>query len=292
MLFRSNTPGGGGLYDYIKDMADPQPAMPAKSKTVNMDGDNDMRAKVPTTAVNQEDKHAEDDDEAGGSAVLFIPTEPLIIPSSDINIDFERRNKARYGMTMVTSVAHVWFNTFFEGNGPEQGGVPDESGTFEIEWEKMDGIKGSLRKGTKALDRLSVVWRFAGSRRNSVVVNEPARDEVVPEMQAADWKGGNQEAPELGKDLGLRTESPGTADVSKASSIKSAKGEEVEEMDDESVNMVRASGPGGEDLDPGTQPRSRAESSAPLVGSVPTQDDVNRGLDTASSTTANRGNTT
>lgn len=287
-VVEGNAPGGEGLYDYLKDMADPAPAPPAKSKTVNMDGSQDMHAQVPTTSVHEDDTNAELDDEAGGSAVLFIPREPLIIPSSDINIDFERRNKARYGMTMVTSVAHVWFNTFFEGNGPEQDGVPDESGTFEIEWEKMDGIKGSLRKGTKALDRLSVVWRFAGSRRNSVVINEPARDEEVPEMQAADWKGGNHEAPGLGKDLGLRTESPGTADVSKASSVKS-KVEEEEEMDDESVNMVKASGPDGEDLQPGTQPATRSHSPAPLLGSVSTQGGVDKGFDTASSTTPNRG---
>lgn len=292
-VVEGNTPGGSGFIDYIKDMADPQPAPPAKSRTVAMDGSMDqMKAKIPLQNVT--DNKEDQDDEAGGSAVLFIPSEPLIIPSSDINIDFERRNKARYGMTMVTSVAHVWFNTFFEGNGPEQNGVPDESGTFDIEWEKMDGIKGSLRKGTKALDRLSVVWRFAGSRRNSVVVNEPARDEEVPEMQAADWKGGNEEAPGLGKNLGLRKESPVSADVSKANSMTSKVEEEEEEGDDQSVNMVKASGPDGEDLrgTGGTEPPSRSDSPAPLVGSVPTQQAVDEGLNTASSTTPNRGDTT
>lgn len=45
--------------------------------------------------------------ESGGSAVIFRPSTRVVLPSNDINIDFERRNKAAYGWTMVTSVAHV-----------------------------------------------------------------------------------------------------------------------------------------------------------------------------------------
>ena len=45
--------------------------------------------------------------ESGGSAVIFRPSTRVVLPSNDINIDFERRNKATYGWTMVTSVAHV-----------------------------------------------------------------------------------------------------------------------------------------------------------------------------------------
>lgn len=96
---------------------------------------------------------------AGTGAVVFKPSSRVILPTSDINIDFERRNNAAYGWTMVTSVAHVWFNTFFEGNGPEQDGEADQDGLFEIDWDKMDGIKGSSRKGTRAFDRLAVVWK-------------------------------------------------------------------------------------------------------------------------------------
>ncbi len=61
------------------------------------------------------------DTEPGGAAVLFKPCAPtrIILPTNDINIDFERRNTlvgpGRLGWTMVTSVAHVWFNTFLEG---------------------------------------------------------------------------------------------------------------------------------------------------------------------------------
>lgn len=45
--------------------------------------------------------------ESGGCAVVFRPSARVVLPSNDINIDFERRNKAAYGWTMVTSVAHV-----------------------------------------------------------------------------------------------------------------------------------------------------------------------------------------
>ena len=104
-----------------------------------------------------------DESELGGQAVIFKPKKPIIVPNSDVNIDIERRSRASasMGLTMVTSVGHVWFNAFFEGNGPEQDGQADESGVFEIEWDKLDGIKGSSRKGTRALERLSVVWRVA-----------------------------------------------------------------------------------------------------------------------------------
>ena len=164
--------------------------------------------------------------EAGGSAVIFRSSSPIILPTNDINIDFERRNKATYGWTMVTSVAHVWFNTFFEGNGPENHGDAATDGVFEIEWDAMDGIKGSSRKGTRALDRIAIVWRVVSDDKKpelSHIITEPKEGEPVPEMQAADWKNPNHSnLAILGKDLGLRTASPASGDVSKASSLKSA----------------------------------------------------------------------
>ena len=184
-------------------------------------------------------------------AVIFKPKQPLIVANSDINIAVERRNKAPASMglmTMVTAVAHVWFNVFFEGRGPEQGGKADDSGVFEIEWDKMDGIKGSSQKGTRALDRLAVVWRTVESAqenkakgepsstqggllgsnqgaatihltRASTEIREPGEGEEVPQMAAADWKGDNKEDPEAEKRLGLRVQDPDSANVSKASSI-------------------------------------------------------------------------
>ncbi len=111
----------------------------------------------------------------GGEAIhtaLFRPSEPLILPVCDVNIALERRNKAMYGFAVTTSVAHVWFNAFFESQFsslyPEPSnpdGMPrgidllPESGVFSIPWESMDGVRGLNIKGARALDRLSVVWR-------------------------------------------------------------------------------------------------------------------------------------
>ncbi|KAI1005983.1 hypothetical protein K3495_g2237 [Podosphaera aphanis] len=93
------------------------------------------------------------------SIVVFKPSSRIILPTSDVNIDFRRQSKAGIGLKMVTAVAHVWFNCYFEGQGPEQDSKADESGIFEIEWDKMDGIKGSRKKGIRFLDRLAVLWK-------------------------------------------------------------------------------------------------------------------------------------
>ncbi|KAL5003485.1 protein-tyrosine phosphatase-like protein [Aspergillus recurvatus] len=145
---------------------------------------------TPTTTTSQPpQKHTH--------AVLFRPSSPLLLPSSDINIDFERRSKAASytGLAMVTSIAHVWFNPYFEG------GDKYDSGVFEIDWDAMDGIKGTSRKGIKALDRLKVVWRYAGDSTTEVrdahaharpvsrgVIMEPKPGEPIPETRVKDWR--------------------------------------------------------------------------------------------------------
>lgn len=188
--------------------------------------------------------------ESGGSAVIFRPSSRIILPSNDIDIDFERRNKATYGWAMVTSIAHVWFNTFFEGRGPENHGDATTSGVFEIEWDAMDGIRGSPRKGIRALDRLAVVWRALGDddgleRGSSRVIVEPHVGDVVPETHAADWKGPHHGiGSALGKNLGLRTASPASANISKASSLASIRSVK---MEDDPVLGVRSHGPKGEE---------------------------------------------
>jgi protein-tyrosine phosphatase len=191
---------------------------------------------------------------SSGVTVLLKPSTSIVLPTSDVNIDFERRNRASYtGWTMVTSVAHVWFNAYFEG-----GHEGKDSGVFEIDWEAMDGIKGSARKGTKALDRLKVVWRYASKDKASLqpldkVIAEPAIGEPVPEPDPADWRGEEDKeaaaeashsggvtsgrpggamltmgativagAESLGKDLGLRKEDPTSADISRANSVRSS----------------------------------------------------------------------
>ncbi|KAL2820332.1 protein-tyrosine phosphatase-like protein [Aspergillus granulosus] len=130
------------------------------------------------------------------TAVLLRPHAPLILPTSDINIDFERRSKAASytSLSMVTSVAHVWFNPYFEG------GDKYDSGVFDVEWDAMDGrIKGTTQKGMKALDRLKVLWRYAEPENGDVrdvdnttrlvssgVVTEPKPGEEIPETRVAD----------------------------------------------------------------------------------------------------------
>lgn len=204
----------------------------------------------------------------GTQTVLLRPSKPIIVPTSDVNIDFERRNRASYtGFTFVTSVAHVWFNSYFEG-----GSDGFDSGVFEIEWEAMDGIKGSVRKGTKAFDRMKVLWRYAksptepaveGEDRVGRVITEPGRGEPVPEGQAADWRGPQSAyeattepagstasekasasalnagaylaggAETLGKELGLRKEKSDSIDVSRASSIREAERKHQHQDDEE-----------------------------------------------------------
>lgn len=199
-----------------------------------------------------------DTNEPGGMAVIFKPTSPVRISNSDVNVSLERRNRApsSLGLTMVTAVAHVWFNVFFEGRGPEQGGRADESGVFAIDWDKMDGIKGSSRKGTRAADRISVVWRVVGTNGPLPEVKEPGEGSPVPEMRPADWKGEHDEDPGADRKLGLRAETSASASVSKASSVKSAEGDGGKEggagtgqgSDDESLTGVKSSDPTGQEI--------------------------------------------
>ena len=135
-----------------------------------------------TTPVSIKSNSSDKPQEIMTTNTIFRPSSPITLPTSDINISLERRARPSYGWAMVTSVAHVWFNTFFEGRGPERLAEhqqalerrgnnndkladdvprgPEDSGVFEIKWEDMDGIKGSARKGARALDKLAVVWEF------------------------------------------------------------------------------------------------------------------------------------
>ncbi|KAF2201272.1 hypothetical protein GQ43DRAFT_480853 [Delitschia confertaspora ATCC 74209] len=159
--------------------------------------------------------------------VVFRPSRRVVLPTNDLNIDIERRNKAAYGLAMVTSVSHVWFNTFFEGKGPEQNGEADDSGVFETEWDKMDGIKGSSRKGTRAFDKIALVWKALKdeSGKPGIVITEPKEGEEVRQSSPANWTGRDRVAPSDGKDLGFRTASPAVSneDISRANSPGSPK---------------------------------------------------------------------
>jgi protein-tyrosine phosphatase len=255
VVVEGNAPGGNGIKDMVSDMAGFQnegkiPRTDTEPLSTGSGDSLDPRPKpqiINPKTTSSTKTNESDYSESGGTAVIFKPSTQLILPTSDINIDFERRNKASMGWTMVTAVAHVWFNAYFEGLGPEQSGVPNESGVFEIEWDKMDGIKGSSRKGTRAFDRLSVIWKAytpeAGRNSKGEEIREPGLDSPVPQARPADWKGGNETAPDHGT-LGLRVEKEGSANVSKASSLQ-----EDAEPDNDSEEGVKASGPGGEDID-------------------------------------------
>ncbi|KAF2732215.1 hypothetical protein EJ04DRAFT_342503 [Polyplosphaeria fusca] len=189
-------------------------------ETQSIDTDEGMEGQLDGARASKESE-----DDPGKGDVVFRPSKRIVLPTNDLNIDVEKRNKAAFDLTMVTSVAHVWFNTFFEGNGPEQNGEADESGVFSITWEAMDGIKGSSRKGTQAFDKVALVWKVVKDEHPGIVITEPKEGEAVQQSSPADWKGQANVAPSEQKDLGLRTSSPSdsTANLSKSSSVKSSK---------------------------------------------------------------------
>jgi len=149
-----------------------------------------------------------DTSECCGKAVILRPVARLVIPTSDICIDFERRIRATYGWAMVTAVAYVWFNAYFEGLTSSTDPQSSPNGVFEIEWDAMDGIKGSSRKGTRALDRLAVVWKALDKDEDAEpkLVKEPAMGEEVPQTRPADWKKHNESTADDGRDLGMKAE--------------------------------------------------------------------------------------
>jgi len=170
---------------------------------------------------------------------------------------------------MVTSVAHVWFNVFFEGNGPEQNGKPDDSGVFSIDFDAMDGIKGSSRKGTKCFDRISLVWKAAQPEIR--VIKEPKQGEPVAEARPADWKGNDEQSEDIEKKLGLRAVTSASAEISRANSPVESKKDEDEPTGLE-VEGVKSSGPAGESLTP-TSTKSPVD-----LASIDTQNNATKGI--------------
>lgn len=128
------------------------------SSSTNSPVNNTFTSNAPTPTSSKPPK---DPQTIETTNTILRPTDRLVLPTSDINLALERRAHASYGWAMVTSIAHVWFNIFFEGSGPErvaEGKSPDADGVFETSWENMDGIKGSSRKGARALEKVAVVW--------------------------------------------------------------------------------------------------------------------------------------
>lgn len=278
VVVEGNAPGGGGISEMVWDMAGYATGGRADNSETKTDPKiaiekEETRAQIPqgsssphlispetertNTGLSQSSTSSRHD-QPGGQAVIFRPTKPIKLRNSDVNISVERRNRTHknIGLTMVSAVAHVWFNVFFEGMGPEQGGKGNDSGVFSIDWEALDGIKGSPRKGTRALDRLSVVWRVedtneAADNTANDVVTAPAAGEPIPQVDAADWHGvANGGEPSTSKELGIRVQHEQSADVSRANSYHSTNADEKNnvEEDGELLGEVKSSGPSGEDL--------------------------------------------
>lgn len=178
-----------------KSSPSPSPSSSANSSTII------QQPSMTFTSSTSTSKNVGEDNKKISAAILR-PDKPVILPTSDVNIDFERRIKAAYtGWAVVTSIAHVWFNAYFEG------GDKHDSGIFECDWEGLDGIKGSSSKGTKALERVKIVWRYASKEQLAAegkqepaeiaklpeerVVTLPKPGEPVQESHAADWHGEN-----------------------------------------------------------------------------------------------------
>lgn len=181
-----------------KEKPSPIAIVPSSTWSPKESSQSDVSSSTPASDVTRRSTVASNN---GLSAVIFRPKQPVIVPNSDINIDFERRSKAAYtGFAMVTSVAHVWFNPYFEG------GHQHDSGIFEIDWDAMDGIKGSAKKGIRAFERMKVVWRYptpadSGPQKQEVEqdtattaasgrpISEPKPGEPIHESIPADWRG-------------------------------------------------------------------------------------------------------
>ena len=177
--------------------------------------------------------------------VILRPSTPINLETSDVNIDFERRSQASSytGVTMVTSIAHVWFNAYFEG-----GHEGHSSGVFEIDWDAMDGVKGSPRKGTKSLDRLKVVWKYTKSSATESeappqtihqtdeevppgkIITEPTPGEPVQEGQPADWRGADPNVTGEAKSDGVSSGRTGGSMLTMGTMIKAGAGSLSKEL--------------------------------------------------------------
>ena len=208
----------------------PSPRAPTTVKSSELDEAKRLEEEKKKKKKKKENLSQAAGTEPGGSAVLLKPSPGtrIILPSNDVNVAIERRTpvfsktlSSSSGWQVVTAVAHVWFNTYFENrrgcasrlsptsskelnrsddhsnsitasNSPAaarvrnakdspsgtsfekdrstseettaSGGAEESaSGVFEITWDEMDGIKGTYKRGIRALDRMAVVWRVAST---------------------------------------------------------------------------------------------------------------------------------
>jgi hypothetical protein len=118
---------------------------------------------------------------------ILRPTKPILLPSLDVNIEVEKRN--RNFTNVVTSTAHSWFNVYFEGNGPENHGKPESSGIYSIEWDAMDGLRGSSKRGVRAAEKVAVVWKIVGGDEAEQAERErKEKEKIEDEVKTAEEK--------------------------------------------------------------------------------------------------------
>ncbi|RVD89744.1 uncharacterized protein DFL_000737 [Arthrobotrys flagrans] len=139
------------------------------------------------------------DEENNSQMVIYKPKNRVVLPTNDVCIDLEKRTRAAAGWTFVSALAHCWFNCYFEGSGPTT-----TSGVFTQDWEKMDGLKGTLKKGIRIFDKIQIVWKVVEDLE-SHTIGEPGPGEPVTGTHKAMENRGETEQmdPLSNRDLGL-----------------------------------------------------------------------------------------
>ncbi|KAK6525802.1 Telomerase protein component 1 [Arthrobotrys megalospora] len=140
------------------------------------------------------------DAEKNSQMVIYKPKKRVVLPTNDVCIDLEKRTRAAAGWTFVSALAHCWWNCYFEG-----GGADITSGVFTQEWDKMDGLKGTLKKGIRIFDKVQIVWKVVEDLE-SHTIGEPGPGEPVEGTHKASENRGEttQMDPLSNRDLGLR----------------------------------------------------------------------------------------
>ncbi|KAK6507613.1 Telomerase protein component 1 [Arthrobotrys musiformis] len=157
------------------------------------------------------------DEEKNSQMVIYKPKTRVVLPTNDVCIDLEKRTKAAAGWTFVSALAHCWWNCYFEGAG-----ATTTSGVFTQEWEKMDGLKGTLKKGIRIFDKIQIVWKVVPDQTPHTI-GEPAPGEPVEGTHKALPNRAETEQidPLSNRDLGLRPINPDddSTSASKAPSL-------------------------------------------------------------------------
>ncbi|KAK6343468.1 Telomerase protein component 1 [Orbilia blumenaviensis] len=223
------------------------------------------------------------DTEKNSQMVVYRPKNRVVLPTNDVCIDLEKRTRAAAGWTFVSALAHCWWNCYFEG-----GGADITSGVFTQEWDKMDGLKGTLKKGIRIFDKVQIVWKVVNDIE-SHTIGEPGPGEPVEGThKASENRGENKQMdPLINRDLGLRPantddDSSITASLSKPGSLTNSMENLVmrDKADAEKENRGDDSETDTESLRPSDSVSVTKPSSTSTSG---TKRSLNRGEDSISS---------